>query len=189
MPVISIFMTDEELIKLRYPTGKFTPPGIYNTTLAQSFISELEKFPALIREAVQNLDEHLLEKPYRPGGWTIRQVVHHCADSHMNAFIRHKLTLTEDQPTIKTYFENLWAELPDVKKIPVEHSLSILEGLHFRWVALLRSLNETDFQKKFYHPESKRHIVLFDNLALYAWHCKHHLGHIFLAKGNGNPGA
>lgn len=134
------------------------------------------------------MSETELEKQYRPGGWTIRQVVNHCADSHMNSLIRFKLALTEEIPMIKPYFENLWAELSDSRQISIDSSLKILEGLHVRWVNLLRSLKENDLDKEFFHPESKEKISLKHNIGIYAWHCEHHLADIKNAKVNTGKG-
>lgn len=119
---------------------------------------------------------------YRPEGWTIRQVVHHCADSHSNAFTRFKLALTEENPSIKPYKENLWAELPDVTTAPVDWSLKIIANIHKRWVVLLKSMSIADFERTYFHPESNRVWKLFEVLALYAWHCNHHLAHVKQAK-------
>ena len=165
---------------MKYPIGPFTPPSEITPELIQQWISEIESFPQLLREAVLNLTERQLDTPYREGGWTVRQVVHHCADSHMNSFIRFKLALTEDNPTIKGYHEAQWAEMPDYLQLPVEPSLKLLEGLHERWVVLLRSLGKDDLKKTFFHPEKQKSIPLDHTIALYAWHGKHHLGHVKL---------
>jgi len=146
-----------------------------------AWISEIERAPALIRAAVNALPEGGLDKPYRPGGWTARQVVHHVADSHMNSYVRFRLALTEDEPTIKTYEEARWAELEDARSAPVEISLQLLDALHERWVRLLRSLSDADYAKKFRHPELGE-VTLTRNVALYAWHGRHHEGHIRLIK-------
>ena len=173
-------MTDLE--KLKYPVGKFNKPENISPEMLKDYISVIESFPQGIRQEVESLTEQQLSNTYRPEGWTIRQLVHHCADSHQNAFTRFKLALTENQPTIKPYMEALWAELAD-SELPVEPSLKILEGLHLRWTVLLKSMSPEDFQKSFMHPEHNRLFLLEESLALYAWHCRHHLEHIRLAKG------
>ena len=141
-------------------------------------IEIISQYPALVKNEVLRLSDEESKLAYRPGGWNIIQVVHHTADSHMNAFVRFKLALTENTPTIKPYLENLWAQLPDVNNVPMEASLKILEGLHLRWSTLLRTLSEKDFEKKYFHPEQKREVMLLEVLALYAWHCRHHLAHV-----------
>lgn len=124
------------------------------------------------------MDQSELQQTYRPNGWTIAQVVNECADSHMNSFVRFKLALTEDIPTIKPYFENLWAELPDSRNYPIEDALKILEGLHTKWVFLLKSLTDDELNKEFIHPDSSDKISLKTNIGIYAWHGEHHLAHI-----------
>jgi uncharacterized damage-inducible protein DinB len=141
------------------------------------FLRQIAEAPARFREAVRNLDDAQLDTPYRPGGWTVRQVVHHVADSHMNAYIRFRLALTEDEPAIKPYDQAAWAELADARTLPVETSLSLLDGLHARWVALAASLPEAAFSRAFFHPERGR-VPLGANLAMYAWHGRHHAAHI-----------
>ncbi len=170
-------MNEKELNELRYPLGKFSASEEITDESIKKFIKTIEETPAKLRNAVQDLTEMQLDTPYRPGGWTIRQVVHHLPDSHINSYVRFKLALTEDKPTIKTYDEAKWAELEDSKITPVEVSLSLLESLHKRWVVLLRSMSEKDFHKTVNHPEWGE-IRLDRMLALYAWHCKHHLAHI-----------
>ena len=173
---------EENTDKLRYPVGKFQNPEIADQTHMASWIDTLETFPERLKEEVQGLSDAELEQRYRPGGWTIRQVVHHCADSHLNSFMRFKLALTEETPTIKPYFEDRWAELPDTKDFPIQSSLQLLAGLHARWVYLLRSLSDGDWDKEFKHPETGRLISLKTNLGIYAWHCEHHLAHVRNAK-------
>lgn len=163
---------------LRYPIGKFEKPDKTEAKDIEQWIEEIEAFPERLSRAVTGLTNRQLDTPYREGGWTVRQVVHHCADSHMNSFVRFKLSLTEDKPTIKPYFENRWAELPDGKTTPIEPSLAIIKGLHQRWGALLRSLNSEQLSSSFIHPEHGREIGLAENIALYAWHSNHHLAHI-----------
>ena len=162
---------------LQYPIGKFQPEGPLSDERRRDCIAAITETPAAIRTAVAGLSEAQLDTPYRPGGWTVRQVVHHVADSHLNSYIRFKLALTEEEPTIKPYQEQLWAELEDGRSAPIEISLALLETLHRRLVLVLRSLTETEFRRKFRHPE----IGLLDldtNLSLYAWHGRHHAAHI-----------
>lgn len=170
-------MDEKELNELRYPIGKFSPPKEFTTELIKNFIKTIDETPVKFRNAVQDLNEEQLDTPYRPDGWTIRQVVHHLPDSHINSYVRFKLALTEDKPKIKTYDEAKWAELEDSKDTPVEVSLTLLESLHIRWVVLLRSMSEKDFHKSVNHPEWGE-MRLDRMLALYAWHCRHHLAQI-----------
>ena len=163
--------------ELRYPIGRYTPEGTVTLELMEQWIRELEAAPANLRTAVTGLTPEQLDTPYRPDGWTVRQVVHHVPDSHMNGYIRFRLALTEDQPIIKPYHEDLWANLHDAKYNPVEPSLALLEALHARWCILLRSLAPLDFKRAFRHPESGD-VSLEAALALYAWHGKHHVAHI-----------
>jgi hypothetical protein len=163
---------------LQYPIGQFSMPESITKEIISHWIDDIASFPERLRIAVSELSDEQLEHTYRPGGWTIRQVIHHCADSHMNSFIRFKLALTEDQPTIKPYYEDRWAELQDTKNMTVQSSLKILEGLHLRWTHLLRALTQTDYARTFYHPENKKTIRLDENIGIYAWHCNHHLAHI-----------
>jgi hypothetical protein len=167
--------SQEEL--LRYPIGRFDSSRELSTEALAQHLDELEALPGQLRQAVQGLSDIKLDTPYRPGGWTVRQVVHHLADSHMNSYIRFKLTLTEDSPTIKPNQEQLWAELPDSKQEPVAVSLLLLEALHRRWSVLLRAMTLTDWQRSFLHPQSGK-ISLVKAAALYAWHGRHHLSHI-----------
>lgn len=143
----------------------------------QHLIEEIARTPANLRSAVQGLSTKQLDTPYRPGGWTVRQVVHHLPDSHMNSYVRFKLALTEDEPTIKPYAEDRWAELSDTKATPIETSLTLLDSLHARWVALLRSLDSEQWKRNFRHPELGP-VSLEKSLALYAWHGRHHVAHI-----------
>lgn len=168
----------------RYPIGKFQFAGEITESVVAGWINEIEALPGLLRKAVEELDDKQLDTPYRPGGWTIRQVVHHLADSHMNAYVRFKLALTEENPTIKPYEEGKWAELAD-SKLPVEISLSLLESLHHRLVHLLRSLSPADYKKTFIHPDSGV-VSAGTNIGIYAWHGRHHLGHILNVDVNQN---
>jgi hypothetical protein len=161
----------------RFPIGKFHYEGTPSEEQRAVFITEIEKTPAGLRNAVKNLTPQQLDTPYREGGWTVRQVVHHVPDSHMNAYVRFKLALTEDEPTIKPYAEDRWAELADTTSTPIEVSLALLESLHDRWVRLLRSLGPEDWKRQFRHPELG-FVPLEKNVALYAWHGKHHVAHV-----------
>ncbi len=167
---------------LQYPIGKFTWNRSGEGLLAseaerREWIHEIEQTPARLRAAVAGLSEAQLDTPYRPGGWTVRQVVHHLPDSHLNAYVRFRLGLTEDEPPVKTYQESRWAELADARTAPAEISLTLLETLHARWVMLLKSLRAEDFARALKHPEMGR-VTLEKYLALYAWHGKHHVAHI-----------
>jgi len=165
------------MTELRYPIGKFQRKEALTAAERAECIRQIAEAPSRLRAAVAGLTDAQLSTPYRPEGWTVRQVVNHVPDSHLNAYIRFKLALTEDQPSIKTYREEVWAELIDARTAPVEHSLSLLDALHFRWVMLLRSLSEADLQRTFVHPD---HGVmrLEGLLQLYAWHGQHHTAHI-----------
>jgi uncharacterized damage-inducible protein DinB len=162
---------------LRYPIGEFQRVEQLTPDQRTVCISQIEEVPARLSAAVAGLTPAQLETPYRPGGWTVHQLVHHIADSHMNALTRFKLALTENEPTIKTYEEQLWAELADTKTPPIELSLALLENLHKRWVILLRSLGPADWPRKFRHPGWGLATVDF-LLAQYAWHGRHHVAHI-----------
>ena len=162
---------------LQYPIGKFHFAGPLTDDQRRSAVNEIANAPANLRLAVKDLSEAQLDTPYRPGGWTVRQVVHHVPDSHMNAYVRFKLALTEDEPTIKPYEQQLWADLPDTKSTPAEVSLALLDSLHERWVQLLQSFTASDWKRTFRHPELGI-VSLERNLALYAWHGRHHIAHI-----------
>lgn len=161
---------------LRYPIGKFNYEGEPTAELLERWIKEIEELPCELKEAVKGLNDEQLDTSYRSEGWTIRQVVHHIADSHLNSYTRFKLTLTENTPTIKLYEEGKWAELPD-SKLPVDVSLKLIEALHSRWVFLLRSLKQDELEKTFQHPESGV-VKLSINIGIYAWHGLHHVAHI-----------
>ncbi len=164
---------------LRYPTGRFQRPSRpLESAERRQMIDKIEHTPGDIRGAVDGLSDTQLDTPYRPGGWTLRQVVHHVPDSHMNAFIRFKLALTEDTPTIKPYDESAWAKLPDARDTPIDTSLMLLSALHERWVGLLRAMSPSDFGRKLNHPEWDAPLALDSMLALYAWHGPHHTAHI-----------
>ena len=162
---------------LRYPIGKFTFAENLSDKERGQVIAAITEAPANLRAAVSGLSDEQLETPYRPGGWTVRQVVHHVFDSHLNSYTRFRLALTEDEPLIKPYDEGAWAELIDAKTAPVEVSLTLLEALHTRWVMLLNSLSPSDWQRTFRHPELGV-VSLEKNVQLYAWHGKHHVAHI-----------
>jgi hypothetical protein len=167
-------MTNEHL---RYPVGKFKAPVSYTSEDLRHWIATIKTFPGKLRHAIIGLNEKQLDTPYRPGGWTIRQLIHHVADSHMNSLLRIKWTLTEENPTIKPYSEADWALLPDYK-LPVEPSLKIIEGVHQHWTALLESFTENEWARTYIHPESGDTVNLKKVLGLYDWHCRHHLAHI-----------
>jgi DinB superfamily len=161
----------------RYPTGKFEMPAAVTPALRQAAIEKIAETPAKFRAAVRGLSDAQMDTPYRDGGWTIRQVVHHVPDSHMNAYVRLKLALTESSPTIKPYMEDKWAQLADSRATPIEVSLSLLDSLHTRWVLLLRSLKPEDFSRKLVHPDhGERNIDWL--IFIYAWHGPHHTAHI-----------
>ena len=162
---------------LRYPVGKFEYQGPLSEAQKSGLIQQIADTPANLRSAIKALSETQVDTVYRPGGWTVRQVVHHVPDSHLNAYVRFKLALTEDEPTIKTYEEARWAELPDTKTTPIEVSLTLLDSLHDRWVRLLRSLDPEQWKRSFRHPELGP-MTLEKTLALYAWHGGHHVAHI-----------
>jgi uncharacterized damage-inducible protein DinB len=162
---------------LRYPIGPFVWTGESSEEQRRERIDRIEAAPVRLMAAVQGLSEEQLDTAYRPGGWTLRQVVHHVADSHLNSYTRFRLALTEDVPVIKGYEQERWAELPDARTAPVLVSLVLLEALHRRWVQLLRSMTPADFARTFVHSELGK-VSLDRNLALYAWHGEHHTGHI-----------
>lgn len=162
---------------LRFPVGKFEHQGSVNDQQKQVFLDEIEQTPSRLRASVGGLSDSQLDTPYRPEGWTLRQVVHHLPDSHLNSYVRFKLALTEDEPIIKTYAEDRWAELSDTKATPIEVSLVLLGSLHDRWVRLLRSLTPEQWKRRFRHPELGP-MTLEKALALYAWHGRHHVAHI-----------
>jgi uncharacterized damage-inducible protein DinB len=170
---------------LRYPIGKFSYDGHLTEDQKRAFLDDVAETPKNLRAAVQGLSAAQLDTPYRPGGWSVRQVVHHVPDSHLNSYVRFKLALTEDEPTIKPYAEDRWAELADTKATPVEVSLTLLDSLHDRWVRLLQSLTPKEWKRTFRHPDLGA-MTLEKTLALYAWHGRHHVAHITaLRKKNG----
>lgn len=175
-------MMKDNLEKLRYPIGKFSKPEVISPELLETWINTISKFPEYLKNEVNKLNEKDLENSYREGGWTVRQLIHHCADSHMNSFIRFKLALTEDTPTIKPYKEDKWATLADSMLMPIESSIRILEGLHQRWTVLLQSLDEKQLKMEFKNLESGKILNVETAIGIYAWHCNHHLTHIINAK-------
>jgi hypothetical protein len=167
-----------EIEQLKYPIGKFEVPKRITLETVGRWTDEIEHLPLLLRKAVEDITDAELDTEYRPGGWTIRQVIHHLPDSHMNSYIRFRWALTEKKPTIKAYDEAAWAELPDARKSNIEISLILLEALHIKWVILLRSLNLEQLHKSFIHPGNKKEYRLDELIGIYAWHGKHHLAHI-----------
>ena len=164
---------------LRYPIGRFERPVSITAAERAAFIQTVAGTPAALREAVRGLDDAQLDTPYRPDGWTVRQLVHHLPDSHLNSYVRFKLALTETEPTIKPYDEKAWAELPDGRSPLVTESLALLDALHARWVYLLRAMAPADFARTLVHPERPGAPMTLDvMLALYAWHGRHHVAHI-----------
>jgi hypothetical protein len=167
-----------DLEKLRYPVGRLPrhPEPVDARELAEH-LAIIEALPARLRSLVTGLTDSQLDTPYRPGGWTIRQVVHHIADSHVNAYVRMKLAATEDRPTVKTYHEELWAELPEAKSAPVETSLALIEALHHRLVTFLRALPPETLRRAFLHAEWGS-VTIEECVTMYSWHCRHHSAHI-----------
>lgn len=163
--------------QLRYPIGKFVFQESYSAQDVKSNIARIEKLPDTVEKLVSSFSSALWDMPYREEGWTARQVIHHMADSHMNAYIRFKWTLTESTPVIKAYDEKAWAETPETNLNP-DISLSFLKALHIKWIALLNLLSEEDLKKEFTHPDTKKNVPLDRLIALYAWHGEHHLGHL-----------
>ena len=177
-------MMDTDIEHLKYPVGNFIKPDVITAYQIQTWIQEIKDFPILLEQELKDLDAKDYEKTYRPGGWNITQLVHHLADSHMNSFIRYKLSLTEEHPTIKPYLEDLWGEMDDNKLLSAEISLAILIPLHARWSYLLDQLKPEDFLRGYIHPQKNRLVDRAEVTALYAWHCRHHLAHIRNAKSN-----
>ena len=167
-------MTD---LDLRYPIGRYAPPAAYSDQWRRQCIDAIAAAPAAMRAAVAGADAALLDTPYRPGGWTVRQVVHHVPDSHLNAYVRLKLALTEDRPVIKPYDEEAWARLEDSRSTPIEVSLQLLDAVHDRWGRLLHAMAPADFERRYVHPDTGEH-TLHHLVGLYAWHGAHHVAHI-----------
>lgn len=162
----------------RYPIGRYVPHEAPDAATIAQWIGEIEAAPALLRQAITGLGAAQLDTPWREGGWTARQVAHHVPDSHMNAYVRFRLALTEDQPTIKPYDQERWAELPDARTADPALSLALLESLHARWAILLRALAPADFARTFRHPEAEQPVSLVRTLGLYAWHGRHHASQV-----------
>ena len=171
-------MTDKDLEHLRYPIGQFNCPETITKNHIDKWVNILENFPEDLTTLVSSLSQEQLDTPYRKGGWTVRQVVHHVADSHHHSYIRFKWALTEDQPVIKYYYEQLWAELDDAKTAPIHLSLNHLSAVHAKLVYLLKGLSETQLNKSFIHPEHNDEVMLKKNIGIYAWHSQHHYAHI-----------
>ncbi len=161
----------------RYPIGKFEPQP-FSAKQLQGWLIDIKFLPQHLENAVLNLNEAQLDTPYRDGGWTVKQLVHHVADSHMNAYIRFKLALTENNPTIKPYDEAAWANLADTQIVPINISLTLLHALHVRWVEVIQSIKEEEWNRTVFHPEHKKEMTLWHLLGLYAWHGRHHTAHI-----------
>ena len=171
-------MNHSTLEKLKFPIGKCPKIDDVSQNDLETWIAVIESFPSKIKNLTSTLSVQELNWIYRPKGWNIKQVVHHCADSHINSFIRFKLALTEDVPDIKPYEEQLWAELADGNSDDISPSLQIIEGVHARWVLLLKSFGEKELKKQFFHPGNMKLVSLEENIGVYAWHCNHHLTHI-----------
>jgi hypothetical protein len=167
----------------RYPIGKYQPQQ-FSEKQKQEWLTDIRLLPQSLENAIQNLDESQLNTPYREGGWKVTQLVHHVADSHINAYCRFKLGLTENNPAIRPYEEKLWAELPDVENIPINVSLTLLHALHTRWYAAIKDLNDEDWNRTVLHPEHNKTFTLWHLLGMYAWHCKHHVAHITALREN-----
>jgi hypothetical protein len=168
--------------QLRFPIGPFEAPEEFSDIVIQHCISKIAALPQQLSETVADMTEAQLDTPYRPGGWTARQVIHHIADSHINSYTRFKLALTEDQPIIRPYDEVSWAELPDGKSAPIEISMDLIRSLHRRWVLVLQQMQHDQWQRTFLHPSNMRLWTLEYAVAMYAWHGEHHLAHVRLVK-------
>lgn len=164
--------------ELKFPVGQYTPEKNPADELLHQWIKDIELFPERAELLVKNTSAEQLNWKYRPAGWTVKQVIHHCADSHMNSIIRFKLALTEDTPTIRPYFEDRWAELPDSLTNEISESLMLLKGLHKKWTRLLKSITKEQLKREFMHPEHGTKFNIGETIGLYAWHCNHHLAHI-----------
>jgi hypothetical protein len=165
------------LESLKYPIGKWTKPSEYQEGQIKTWIDDIRNFPVQFSEILKNLSESELTKRYRPEGWTLRQLAHHVVDSHMNAYIRHKLACSTHEPTINPYPEAIWADMADVRTVPVKHSLQLLHDLHLRWTVFLDSLDDSALERSFYHPQNERFITMKESIGMYSWHSRHHLAH------------
>ncbi len=163
---------------IRYPIGKFTRPEKFRKGETKRFIREIERFPKRMKDTVKTLSPEQLDTAYRESGWTLRQVIHHCADSHMNAFSRMRKAITEDNPTIMAYDQDQWANLQDSRSADIKFSLNILWNLHKRWGMWMRTFDKPEFLRTYHHPEQGRDVPVYEVIALYAWHCNHHLAHV-----------
>jgi hypothetical protein len=179
-------MKATDLEKLKYPIGKFSSPTQYTPEYLSAKISEIASFPQRLKSETLHLSNEQLDTRYRPEGWTVRQVIHHCAESHMNCYIRLKWALTENNPVIKAYDETLWSELPDSLQMPIEPSLILLEGLHFRLTYIMNHLSQADLDKSFIHPENNSEYSIKQIIGTYAWHGNHHLAQITNLKKDKN---
>lgn len=179
-------MTELDLEKLKYPIGKFSAPDSYTSEYLAQKIEEIATFPERLEKEVLHLSDEQLDTPYRPDGWTVRQVIHHCAEGHMHCFIRIKWALTENNPVIKAYDEVLWSELPDNLKMPIQPTLDLLKGLHYRIAYIMNNLSEADLEKTFIHPSDNSENKLKKIIGMYAWHGNHHLAHITSLKKHKN---
>lgn len=171
-------MTEDQLQLLRYPIGTFQSPAFISRTQLTAWIKDIKEFPTRLETLVRDLSKEQLDTQYRPGGWSVRQVVHHLADSHTNAYMRYKLALTENTPTIKPYFEDRWAELFDSRRAPIGLSITYLHALHAKWTYLLEGLTQEQLSRTYFHPESQTTFRLDTVIGVYAWHCHHHYAHI-----------
>jgi uncharacterized damage-inducible protein DinB len=174
-------MLDENL---RYPIGRWKSLSASDTHIFQRDVDDISTLPLLLSEKVKHVPTSMLSNTYREAGWTIAQIVHHLADSHMNGYIRHKLTMSEENPVIKPYLESHWANFPDACDTNLSHSLILLEALHERWVQFLKTISLPNLDRTYYHPEAQKTYTLADSISLYAWHGNHHLAHIDLALQN-----
>ena len=165
------------MIDPRYPIGKYVPEE-FSEKKKEEWLADIAFLPKILESAISNLDEHKLQTPYREGGWTVHQLVHHVADSHLNAYCRFKLGYTEVNPTIKPYEEKLWAETSDVRNLPINVSITLLHAVHLRWSEFLKSFTDADWQKTLVHPEHGKQFTLWHFLGMYSWHSRHHVAHI-----------
>lgn len=173
-------MSEDPLYLLKYPIGEYVASEVITQEHIENWIAQIESLPARLSSLVENITEEQLDTPYRPGGWTVRQVIHHIPDSHVNSYIRFKWALTEDNPTIKAYYEDRWAKLNDTKDQPTNDSLDFLRIVHVKLVKIMRSMTDRQMKRTFVHPESGKQIKLDWNIGQYAWHGEHHLGHVKL---------